>query len=498
MISSKQATPNTLNALRKKTVKNCQITMVCLSVLFSSYIHAQDNNSESEPSAPSAISVATNEKVIAEAVLANDHTDTDETTNANVSVRNNSIAVKSTAVKDDNATATDATQTNEPALEIAPNLDLKEVVETPEITAPVTSTATETTPKNTEIKPAPAESTGKKMVLLGAEVPPATSTRLQWKPVSDISDLTVPTPVLVINGANDGPTLCLTAAVHGDELNGIEIIRRVMYNIDPKLLSGKLIGVPVVNLLGFQRNSRYLPDRRDLNRAFPGEPNGSLAARIAHSLFNEVITKCDRLIDLHTGSMLRTNLPQIRAEMTNPAVAEFVQNFDDMLVIHSESEGGMLRTAANNAGIAAITMEVGESMRIQVDQIKAGTYSINSFLARTGMYSRMFTWGKAQPAYYKSQWVRVSKGGILFSDAKLGDFVKKGDPLGKVTNPINNKTHSVRSTVNGRIIGMAIDQVVMPGFAAYHIGIRATENELSEESNDKTEIVDPPEAENPE
>lgn len=390
--------------------------------------------------------------------------------------------------------------TPEPTIEIAPNLDLKEVVENPETpTQPSTPTKTLEESQNTnEVVPPSSRTTGKKFVLLGAEIPPSTSTRLQWKPVSDISDLSVPTPVLVINGANDGPTLCLTAAVHGDELNGIEIIRRVMYNIDPTLLNGKLIGVPVVNLLGFQRNSRYLPDRRDLNRAFPGEPNGSLAARIAYSLFNEVISKCDRLIDLHTGSMLRTNLPQIRAEMTNPAVAEFVQNFDDMLVIHSESSPGMLRTAANNAGIAAITMEIGESMRIQVDQIKAGTYSINSFLSRVDMYSRLFTWGKAQPAYYQSQWVRVSKGGILFSDVKLGDIVKKGDILGNVTNPINNKKNPVRSSVNGRIIGMAIDQVVMPGFAAYHVGIRATENELAEKHEDSSEVIDPPEAENPE
>lgn len=435
-----------------------------------------------------------------------------------VNANDNTVKQKNTLIKAKNAEAIAETNntvnieatlasivsTPEPVIEIAPNLDLKEVVENPEPITPPQASIPEKTreelPNIQDVTPPKNITTGKKFVLLGAEIPPSTSTRLQWKPVSGISDLSVPTPVLVINGANDGPTLCLTAAVHGDELNGIEIIRRVMYNIDPKLLNGKLIGVPVVNLLGFQRNSRYLPDRRDLNRAFPGAPNGSLAARIAYSLFNEVISKCDRLIDLHTGSMLRTNLPQIRAEMTNPAVAEFVQNFDDMLVVHSESSPGMLRTAANNAGIAAITMEVGESMRIQVDQIKAGTYSINSFLSRVDMYSRLFTWGKAQPAYYQSQWVRVSKGGILFSDVKLGDIIKKGDILGNVTNPINNKKSQVYSSVNGRIIGMAIDQVVMPGFAAYHVGIRATENELSEknENENEPEVIDPPEAENPE
>lgn len=447
-------------------------------------------------------------------LLSNTHLYAQEDIDVNAS--DNTVKQKSTSMeekiadsvaKTDNTLKIEATlatldSTPEPIIEIAPNLDLKEVVESPESVTPTQPSIPEKTleesPNTQDVTSPQNIATGKKFVLLGAEIPPSTSTRLQWKPVSDISDLSVPTPVLVINGANDGPTLCLTAAVHGDELNGIEIIRRVMYNIDPTLLNGKLIGVPVVNLLGFQRNSRYLPDRRDLNRAFPGAPTGSLAARIAYSLFNEVINKCDRLIDLHTGSMLRTNLPQIRAEMTNPAVAEFVQNFDDMLVVHSESSPGMLRTAANNAGIAAITMEVGESMRIQVDQIKAGTYSINSFLSRVDMYSRLFTWGKAQPAYYQSQWVRVSKGGILFSDVKLGDIIKKGDTLGSVTNPINNKKSPVYSSVNGRIIGMAIDQVVMPGFAAYHVGIRATENELAEKNENGSEVIDPPEAENPE
>lgn len=461
---------------------------VSLLLLSSAYTYAQEDtdvniSDDTHTLVAQAESNTAEQSTLANETIANSITETDSV----LSVEKTLATIESTP---------------EPAIEIAPNLDLKEVVENPETITSTQPNTPEKTLKESditqEVTPPSNQTTGKKFVLLGAEIPPSTSTRLQWKPVSDISDLSVPTPVLVINGANDGPTLCLTAAVHGDELNGIEIIRRVMYNIDPKLLNGKLIGVPVVNLLGFQRNSRYLPDRRDLNRAFPGAPDGSLAARIAYSLFNEVINKCDRLIDLHTGSMLRTNLPQIRAEMTNPAVAKFVQNFDDMLVIHSESSPGMLRTAANNAGIAAITMEVGESMRIQVDQIKAGTYSINSFLSRVDMYSRLFTWGKAQPAYYQSQWVRVSKGGILFSDVKLGDVVKKGDILGNVTNPINNKKSPVHSSVNGRIIGMAIDQVVMPGFAAYHVGIRATENELAEKTEDNSEVVDPPEAENPE
>lgn len=393
-------------------------------------------------------------------------------------------------------TSDQAATTNE--IEIAPNLDLKKVVEQDDTASVSDSLPTSTNPNLTRNIPKNTHKASKKLILLGAEVPSSTSTRLSWKPASNISGLTSATPVLVINGAKAGPTVCLTAAVHGDELNGIEIIRRVMYNIDPALLTGRLIGVPVVNLLGFQRNTRYLPDRRDLNRFFPGDPNGSLASRIAYSLFNEVIQYCDQLIDLHTGSLNRTNLPQIRADMSIPSVAEFIHNFDGMIVVNSVGSEGMLRTAANKIGITAITLEVGESMRIQVDQIEAGTYSINTFLDRVNMYSRLFNWGKAQPAYYKSQWIRVQMGGILFSQRHLGDFVKQGDILGAVTNPINNKSSDIRSTVNGRIIGMATDQVVMPGFAAYHIGIRSTETELIEKGKYSGDSADLPEEENPE
>ena len=157
------------------------------------------------------------------------------------------------------------------------------------------------------------------LALLGAELAPGSAARLSWSPTELFEGVPVSTPVLAVNGANPGPILCLTAAVHGDELNGIEMVRRVMHDIDPDKLAGAMIGVPIVNVQGFRRGSRYLPDRRDLNRYFPGNPNGSAAARIAYSLFTEVIAHCDALIDLHTGSFERANLPQIRADLRNPA-----------------------------------------------------------------------------------------------------------------------------------------------------------------------------------
>ena len=329
--------------------------------------------------------------------------------------------------------------------------------------------------------------------IMDVDIPPATSTRLIWKPSHSSSGMAVDTPVLVINGASDGPTLCLTAAVHGDELNGIEMVRRVMYDIDPDKLHGMIIGVPIVNLLGFSRNTRYLPDRRDLNRYFPGNPRGSVASRIANGFFNEVVRHCNTLVDLHTGSFYRTNIPQLRADLGNPRVAEFVELFGDIPVLNSRGNKSSLRAAAVRAGIPTVTLEAGEPMRLQRDMVEVGVKAINTLLAKSGMYSKLGIWDKPKPAFYDSAWVRSNASGILLSEKELGDEVRKGDILGAVNNPISNEQIDIVSPYKGRILGMALDQFVMPGFAVYHIGIHAAKETLKKaalENNDDNEADD--------
>lgn len=394
----------------------------------------------------------------------------------------------------ENAAPEAATQPASKPKKVAPNIDLKEVAPAPAPEPPANpdsakhqadETPTETQEQSPPVsttepaeqeapEPAPAEpQPAKNLVLLGSEVLPGTSTRLAWSSGIQIAGLAQPTPVLVVNGVNSGPTLCLTGTIHGDELNGIEIIRQTMYDLNPEKLSGSVVGIPIVNLPGFQQGSRYLPDRRDLNRHFPGSKNGSLADRIAYSLFENVIRHCDMLVDIHTGSLKRTNLPQLRADMDNPTVAEFTRGFDRMAVVHSSGSSGMLRTAAVNAGIRTVTLEAGESHRIQEHQINAGVNSLTSLMEKQGMISRMFVWGDPQPVYYNSAWVRANHGGILFSEVKLGAKVRVGDVLGYIADPITNAQHPIKSNEDGRIIGMAVDQVVMAGFAAYHIGTEA-------------------------
>jgi len=325
-----------------------------------------------------------------------------------------------------------------------------------------------------------AEGLAEALQILGVEIAPGTSQRLSWSATELFEGVPVSTPVLVANGSAPGPTVCLTAAVHGDELNGIEMVRRIFHDIDPERLSGALIGVPIVNVQGFRRGSRYLPDRRDLNRYFPGNPNGSAAARIAHSLFNEVIFNCDALIDLHTGSFERANLPQIRADLRNPDVVTLTHGFGAMVVLHSKPTIGTLRYAATIAGIPAVTVEAGGPSQLELAEVKHGVKGVETLLHTLGMTRRMRLWGDPEPVYYRSSWVRADNGGILLADVSLGSTVRKGDLLGTITDPMSNARTEVRSPYSGRIIGMARNQVVMPGFAAFHVGIETDEVSASE------------------
>ena len=217
--------------------------------------------------------------------------------------------------------------------------------------------------------------------ILGQSIAPGSARRLSWSATELFEGVPVSTPVLVVNGALPGPTLCLTAAVHGDELNGIEMVRRVMHDLDPFKVSGAVIGIPIVNVQGFRRGSRYLPDRRDLNRYFPGNPDGSAAARIAHSFFTKVVMYCDALIDLHTGSFERANLPQIRADLRDPDVLTLTQGFGSMVILHSTPTVGTLRYAATTAGIPAVTLEAGGPSQLELNEVKLGVKGVETLAA---------------------------------------------------------------------------------------------------------------------
>jgi predicted deacylase len=281
----------------------------------------------------------------------------------------------------------------------------------------------------------------------------------------------VSTPVIVLRGVRPGPTLCLTGGVHGDEINGVEIVRRVLDGTDPKELAGTLIGVPIVNVHGFRRSSRYLPDRRDLNRHFPGSVNGSAASRIARRLFDGVIRNCSFLVDFHTGSFHRRNMPQVRADLSRPAVHDLAVGFGSRTVVHNIGRPGILRRAAVEAGIPAITYEAGEPMEFREKEVRLGVDGVRNLMAYQGMRKGKPRSRRGQQVFYRWHWVRANDGGIFLASVKLGDRVQAGQVLGHVTDPISNERTEVMTPYTGTVIGMAVNQVVMPGFAAFHLGV---------------------------
>ncbi|MCG8592644.1 MAG: succinylglutamate desuccinylase/aspartoacylase family protein [Proteobacteria bacterium] len=317
------------------------------------------------------------------------------------------------------------------------------------------------------------------LAFLGEEVAPGEARQLEWHPSESFIGADVTTPVLVAHGPHPGPTLCLTAAVHGDELNGVEIVRRVFHEVDPQALRGTLVGVPIVNLHGFRRSSRYLPDRRDLNRYFPGAPGGSSASRIAHSFFDSIVRNCDALVDLHTGSFHRTNLPQLRADLRQRPVLDLTRGFGATVVVHSVGAIGTLRRAATDAGVPAITYEAGEPMRFQPSEVEPGVAGVQTLMRALGMTRKRTLFGDPEPRYYTSRWVRADQGGILLSEIGLGDEVDAGDVLGSITDPITNERSLLQAPHAGRVLGMALNQVVIPGFAVFRIGIETAADAVS-------------------
>jgi hypothetical protein len=351
-----------------------------------------------------------------------------------------------------------------------------------------------------EPKPLPA------FEILGKAVPPGEKRELYLPIADEIGGRGA--PVSVSHGLKTGPVLCIAGGIHGDELNGVEIARSLMHTANPAELRGTLVVLPIVNLYGFRRGTRYLADRRDLNRFFPGRQRGSLASRVAHAVFNGVIRKCSALVDLHSGSFHRTNLPQVRADLNDPATLDLAMAFGTQIVVHNPGLPGTLRRAAADAGIPAITYEAGESMRFQRAEIDRGVRGLERLIAHIGLVGADPDPAAAQteapvmvekprppeepiPAelYWASRWVRVDASGILLANVALGDLVKEGDLLGTVTDPLSNHSHQIFAPQGGRLIGMAVDQIVVPGFAAFHV---ASETRLlgDEDSDDPEPTID--------
>ncbi len=276
-------------------------------------------------------------------------------------------------------------------------------------------------------------------------------------------------PVVVLNGRSTGPTIWLNAATHGDELGGVEIIRQVLDAIEPKTLSGTIIAVPIVNVHGFNTGDRYLPDRRDLNRSFPGSARGSLAARIANLLMTEVVSHCEVGIDLHTGSDHRINLPQIRADLDDPRTSDLARVFGAPIAIHSRLRDGSLRQAATDAGATCLVYEGGEAFRFNRDAVEVGVGGVLRILRSLGMIEHDFPAGASTDFSRRTRWVRAPRSGIIESACRLGDHVEKGRSLGTLRDPFGKRVGKLTANTSGVVIGTSLHPLVNRGDAVVHI-----------------------------
>ncbi|MCW8831258.1 MAG: succinylglutamate desuccinylase/aspartoacylase family protein [Gammaproteobacteria bacterium] len=279
-------------------------------------------------------------------------------------------------------------------------------------------------------------------------------------------------PVHVVRGKKSGPRLFISAAIHGDEINGVEIIRRLLKLPALKRLRGTIIAVPIVNVHGLINHSRYLPDRRDLNRSFPGTEKGSLAARLAHLFMQEIVCQSTHGIDLHTGAIHRSNLPQVRANLDDEETERLARAFDVPVIISSTLRDGSLREAADEHGIPMLLYEAGEALRFDEISIRAGVKGIINVMRVLEMLppSRRKSKKETEPVVARSSiWVRAPESGILRAMVPLGSRVKKDTLLGMVADPFGEAETSVFSSFNGIIIGRTNLPLVNEGDALFHI-----------------------------
>ena len=289
-----------------------------------------------------------------------------------------------------------------------------------------------------------------------------------------VADLYTATPLCmhlqVICGRKAGPTLFVSAAVHGDELNGVEVIRRLLKRKLLRSIHGTLLAVPIVNVHGFLNQSRYLPDRRDLNRSFPGSAKGSIASRLANTFIKNIVSKADYGIDLHTGAIDRSNLPQIRGNLDDARTLELARAFGAPVIVNSNIRDGSLRACAAELGVPMLIYEAGEALRFDEVSIRAGLRGILNVMRLIGMLPEVARAKRVKPVLARStSWVRAPDSGIVVGKAKLGSSVSKGQRMASISDPLGGREADVVAPFDGIIIGRSNLPLAHEGEALFNL-----------------------------
>jgi predicted deacylase len=304
----------------------------------------------------------------------------------------------------------------------------------------------------------------------GKPIAPGTSTDVRLAIGESYSSVTLRIPIHIRRANADGPVVLVTAALHGDEINGTGAVRQLIQDTDLQLLRGTLVLVPVLNLPGFERHTRYLPDRRDLNRSFPGSATGSLAGRMARTIFEGLIRRCDYCIDLHTAAVRRTNFPNVRADLSNPRVREIAESFGCEVIIDNVGPKGALRREACRIGCPTIIMEGGEVWKVEPGIVETATRGVRNVLRTLEMVEGTVERPDYQVAVQKSKWMRAERGGFLHFHVSPGDIVSKDQPLATNTTLLGREHSMLHAPFDAVVIGMTTLPAVSPGEPVCHLG----------------------------
>jgi len=304
----------------------------------------------------------------------------------------------------------------------------------------------------------------------GETIPPGTSRNVKLAVSESYSSMTVRIPIHIRRAKEEGPVVFVTAALHGDEINGTGAVRQLIQDEEFQLLRGAVIFVPVLNILAFDRHSRYLPDRRDLNRSFPGSDSGSLARRMASAIFNGIVSYCDFGIDLHTAAVRRTNYPNVRGDLSKPEVRRLAEAFGSEIILDGKGPTGALRREACKVGCPTIIMEGGEVWKVEPGIVQSAVRGIKNVLRELDMLGGERESPEFQVVIQKTKWIRAERGGFLQFHVKPGDVIEKDQPLATNTTLLGREHSTLYAPFDAVVIGMTTLPATSPGEPVCHLG----------------------------